>query len=327
MNNQDFFTQEHLKSFYPGVSVAGFYKTVYQIFDELPEVDYNIISITHNAEKSMNFQYSEILEEEFWVVGLRYHEYYNHIIDSAEGISKGDYLELRNEPENPADSNAIAVYFKDKKVGYISKEETEDVHELMALNNNYRFYISSKPIDSFNAVFSINAMVNRSVKKKYHVNIVAEAELFALEDDIIDRYSAYINALMSHDIIFRFGYNNQMDVEASRHRFIGTLNSLYFNKRAERGQIEGKIIGLKITDNIAQIELEIMYDEYEPRACYKKLVDGISNYLGGLNIGNTFTISLDEINRIEGKKKKKEQYTPFIKYLQDYYLINLNIQG
>jgi hypothetical protein len=326
-DNQDFFTQENLKSFYPGVSVSGFYKTVYQIFDELPEVDYNIISITPNTKKAMAIQYSEILEEEFMVVGLRHHDYYNQFTQIAEGISEGDNLELRNEPDNPVDNNAIAVYYKDKIVGYISKDETEDVHELMALNDDYRFYISSKPVDSFKAVFSTNARVNRSVKKKYHVNIVAEAELYMLTDEIIDRYSTYINALIGHDIIFRPGYNNQMDVEASRHRFIGRLYSLYFNKRAEQGQIDGKIIRFNIKDDrIAQIGLEIVYDEYEPRACYKKLVDGITVYFKELEIGKTYDISLEEINAIDGKKKKSYQYTPFIKYLQDYYQIVLNIR-
>lgn len=327
IDNHDFFTQENLKSFYPGISVSGFYKTVYQIFDELPEVDFNIVSITPNTKKAMAIQYSEILEEEFMVVGLRHHDYYNQFTQIAEGISEGDNLELRNEPDNPVDNNAIAVYYKDKIVGYISKDETEDVHELMALNDDYRFYISSKPVDSFKAVFSTNARVNRSVKKKYHVNIVAEAELYMLTDEIIDRYSTYINALIGHDIIFRPGYNNQMDVEASRHRFIGRLYSLYFNKRAEQGQIDGKIIRFNIKDDrIAQIDLEIVYDEYEPRACYKKLVDGITVYFKELEIGKTYDISLEEINAIDGKKKKSYQYTPFIKYLQDYYQIVLNIR-
>ena len=327
IDNHDFFTQENLKSFSPGVSVSGFYKTVYQIFDELPEVDYDIISITPNSKKTMDIHYSEKLEEEFMVVGLRHHDYYNQFTQIAEGISEGDNLELRNEPDNPVDNNAIAVYYKDKIVGYISKDETEDVHELMALNDEYRFFISSKPIDSFKAVFSTNAIVNRSVKKKYHVNVVAEAELYALTDEIIGHYSTYINALMSHDIIFRPGYNNQMDVEASRHRFIGRLYSLYFNKRAEQGQIDGKIIRFNIKDDrIAQIELEIVYNEYEPRECYKKLVDGITSHFKGLEIGKTYEISLEEINAIDGKKKKSDQYAPFIKYLQDYYQINLNIR-
>ena len=129
-----------------------------------------------------------------------------------------------------------------------------------------------------------------------------------LTDEIIDRYSTYINALIGHDIIFRPGYNNQMDVEASRHRFIGRLYSLYFNKRAEQGQIDGKIIRFNIKDDrIAQIDLEIVYDEYEPRACYKKLVDGITIYFKELEIGKTYDISLEEINAIDGKKKRRKK--------------------
>lgn len=329
MSSNNFFTQKNLKSFYPDVLVEGFYKTVYQIFEDLPEVDYNVITISHNAKDSMEIQYSEILEEEFWVVGLRYHEYYNHFTDEAEGLSIGDDLELRNEPDNPVDSNAIAVYFKDKLVGYISKSETEDVHELMSLNDNFHFFISSKPTDSFNAVLSTAVTVEKSIKRKYHFNVIAEADLSLLGDEKIGRYSTYIDALMGHDIIFRHGYNNQMDVEASRHRFIGTLNSLYFDKRAEQGvPIEGKILNFRIIGREkARIELEIMLGEYEPRSCYKKLVEGIVNLFGELEYGNTYDVSLEEINKINGKKKKHEQFIPFINYLRDYYNIFLNIRG
>ena len=321
MSVNNFFTQENLKSFYPGVLVEGFYKTVYQIFEDLPEVDYNVISITPNNEENMSLQYSEILEEEFWVVGLRHHYY------SAGGLSIGDELELRKEPDNPFDSNAIAVYYKDKLAGYISKGETEDVHELMALGDNYRFYISSEPTDTLNAVFSTYATINKIIRGKYHVNLLAEADLSILTDEIIKRYLSYMNALMGHDVIFRYGYQNQMDVEASRHRFIGTLNSLYFNKRAEQGVlINGKIIKFQILGNeTAQIELEIIFDEYEPRKCYKKLVDGLMSYFHGFKMGNSYNISLRDINEIEGKRKRGEQFMPFINYLNDYYNITLRI--
>jgi len=53
------------------------------------------------------------------VVGLPYNEF-----NKVKGdIFVDTILELRAEPENKFDRNAIAVYFRDYKIGHISKKD------------------------------------------------------------------------------------------------------------------------------------------------------------------------------------------------------------
>lgn len=54
-------------------------------------------------------------------------------------------IEFVNEPENPYDENAIAVYFREYKVGYIRKEETESVRALLELGSKYYARINGGP--------------------------------------------------------------------------------------------------------------------------------------------------------------------------------------
>ena len=80
----NYFTQEHLKSFYPETTVCGNYWTVYQIFNELPVVKYDIIEIYNSKASDVINSYTEILEEEFGVVGLRHHDYYDTFKEKAK---------------------------------------------------------------------------------------------------------------------------------------------------------------------------------------------------------------------------------------------------
>ena len=40
-------------------------------------------------------------------------------------IKPQDYVELRREHDNPHDSNAIAVFFENQQVGYVSREDAK----------------------------------------------------------------------------------------------------------------------------------------------------------------------------------------------------------
>ena len=46
-------------------------------------------------------------------------------------LEEGDELEVRPEPENEHDENAIALYKGSRKVGYVPREITWKVHEAM----------------------------------------------------------------------------------------------------------------------------------------------------------------------------------------------------
>lgn len=53
------------------------------------------------------------------VAGVQYSDY------QLVSFKAGDEIELRREPSNPKDSNAIAVYVHDTRIGYIPRIHTQ----------------------------------------------------------------------------------------------------------------------------------------------------------------------------------------------------------
>ena len=80
---------------------------------------------------------------EFTITGIRFqmgdHLSFDEATEAAEqfvaGLKKGQQVILAAEPENPIDQNAIAAYIDYERIGYIDKEETEELHPLLDVNH------------------------------------------------------------------------------------------------------------------------------------------------------------------------------------------------
>lgn len=66
------------------------------------------------------------IADRFHIAGLAYHE-------AALVLSElkiGDELDMVLEPDNPYDSNAVALYFKDVMLGYIPRDRNQTIAQL-----------------------------------------------------------------------------------------------------------------------------------------------------------------------------------------------------
>ncbi len=84
----------------------------------------------------INTVFTEINNNLIVVVGLPYHDYKK----ISNTINKYDILELKKE-NNQYDKSAIACYFKEYKIGYISKEQKsfcKAIKSLMILGKNIK---------------------------------------------------------------------------------------------------------------------------------------------------------------------------------------------
>ena len=80
---------------------------------------------------------------EFTITGIRFqmgdHLSFDEATEAAKqfvaGMKKGQQVMLVAEPENPIDQNAIAAYINYERIGYIDKEETEELLPLLDENH------------------------------------------------------------------------------------------------------------------------------------------------------------------------------------------------
>ena len=79
------------------------------------------------AKASDQKEQTKVLFQEFMLAGYQYHR--------ADGVwpflQTGEALRLQREPYNRHDSNAIAVYFKNDMLGYISRGENRVLAQMM----------------------------------------------------------------------------------------------------------------------------------------------------------------------------------------------------
>ena len=83
-------------------------------------------SIHNNKEQKVKL----IELNEFYIAGLWY---YNKNFDASRVSS----LSLKREPENPYDKNAIEVYHKDLKLGYVPKHENKLIAKMIDQNIHF----------------------------------------------------------------------------------------------------------------------------------------------------------------------------------------------
>ena len=82
------------------------------------------LAIQHITEEDMD-EFNNMLESQKYpskIVGSSFIGGAQEIISQLQA---GDIIDLEDEPNNPYDRNAIASYYKGKKLGYIPKEQTE----------------------------------------------------------------------------------------------------------------------------------------------------------------------------------------------------------
>ena len=76
---------------------------------------------------------------QFEVVGVRFHA---EAFKEAQ-VVRGDRVTLRPEPENPYDRFAIAVYKEERRVGYVPRHYTGQIHKAIADKIDYDVCVES----------------------------------------------------------------------------------------------------------------------------------------------------------------------------------------
>ena len=70
----------------------------------------------------------------FYIAGLEYYESYK----IQKKLQIGDKLKLKPEPKNRFDENAVEIYYKKYKLGYIPKRNNYSIAQI--LNKGYNIF-------------------------------------------------------------------------------------------------------------------------------------------------------------------------------------------
>lgn len=102
-----------------------------------------LTSIIANGNFNLNVLLKDISVLDTKIAGTFYHnpeEFANDIIEN-------DVILLKREPENSFDKRAIALYYKNLKIGYIPKVKNEVISKLMDAGKQFSAKIIEKEKD------------------------------------------------------------------------------------------------------------------------------------------------------------------------------------
>lgn len=89
---------------------------------------------------SISVMPKDILVLECGVAGTSF----RHLVDVEKDLKSEVKLELKREPKNKFDELAIALHFKDSKIGYIPRERNEVIARLMDAGKSFYGLIVAK---------------------------------------------------------------------------------------------------------------------------------------------------------------------------------------
>lgn len=72
---------------------------------------------------------------DFHIAGFGYHEG----LDVIEHLNIGTKVDLRFEPDNPHDPEAVAIYYEDTKIGYVPSEKNSDIFRFLYFGHDDLF--------------------------------------------------------------------------------------------------------------------------------------------------------------------------------------------
>jgi len=69
---------------------------------------------------------------DFHIAGLTYGDG----IELIQELKPGTKLDLKSEPDNPYDPNAVAIYYANKRLGYIPAAANSEISQLLYFGHN-----------------------------------------------------------------------------------------------------------------------------------------------------------------------------------------------
>ena len=99
------------------------------------------------------------------IVGL---QYYGITVEIIGRINEGEKISLKEEPENPHDKNAVAVYIGSVKIGHIRASEAKQVCTAIKAHTTITVQPCDKSILRGSTYFSANVVIEKNIPHLSH---------------------------------------------------------------------------------------------------------------------------------------------------------------
>lgn len=291
----------------------------------------------------------------FEIKGIDFHSWRNDLYAMLNTLGANYYdgmsLDLKPEPWNQYDENAIAIYLLGRKLGYVARCDTEEVSNIMLFSKHYSASFKHECIGYEMCEITYLREFHDTSTLPYQANVILKSS--SINTDY-DEYTKFIKACVGHtiefDISFLIDYeapdddyyeqefyltdeqesflNNYISVKTDMQSTIGFIDNTFIRRQYRKTPMAGFVEDVVIDDQQEQVEirLRMIMEKSVVNKNYLKSYTALENYFASFGDVGSYSISLADLVKIVPRKSRSiSAYEPLVKYLKEYHAITLNI--
>ncbi len=197
-------------------------------------------------------------KDSFYIAGIQFHSYkdifWDYKIYGTEHYN-GNRLELVPEPWNKYDENAIAIKMLGSKLGYIERDKTGVVWDIMTQSKKYQasFDCSSPGLERIDIVYLKE--FHNTYTLPYQSDVVLKVKCHTSQ---YKELAQFIKGNVGHTISFGEGDKpNLIAIWTDMQSIIGYIDDIFIAKQYKKTPIAGFIENASTDDKLKMIEINL----------------------------------------------------------------------
>ena len=269
-------------------------------------------------------------KESFYIAGIQFHSYKNIFLDykifGTEHYN-GKRLELVPEPWNKYDENAIAIKMMGSKLGYIERDKTSEVWDIMTHSEKYKatFDCSSPGLERIDIVYLKD--FHNTYSLPYQSDVILKVKCPKTQ---YKEFAQFIKGNVGHTVTFgEFDRKNLIAIWTDMQSIIGYIENSFIAKQYKKTPIAGFIENVTTDDKskVIEVNLRLLMKKSVVNKNYLESFGTLEKFFGSFYDAGTYSISFADLIKVVPRKSRSiTAYEPFVKYLKEYHAIQLIIK-
>lgn len=302
--------------------------------DLLEERELNIVFKHHYlgpllpSNKEFKRDFAIERKESFEIAGINFHSYKDDLYIFGAEYYNGRSLDLKEEPWNEYDPNAIAIYLYGRKLGYIRRVDTGDVSDIMTFSSRYwaTFDCSCLGLERINISYLQN--FHDTYTLPFQTDVILKGKYLRYD---FREAADFIKNNIGHLVTFyKFTENNLVAIYTDTHSIMGYIDDSFIANQYKKTDIAGFIEDVIVDEKSWTIEVKLRFlmKKSNINKNYLNSYEALSKYFNQFSDAGTYRISLEDLVKILPRKSSRtiSVYDPLVKYLKEYHAIQLIIE-
>ena len=264
----------------------------------------------------------------FEIAGINKHSYRDNLYLLGDKYYDGAHLDLKAEPWNEYDPNAIAIYLYGRKLGYIERDNTDDVSYIMTFSNRYWATLDCSCMGWERIKISYLQNFHNTYTLPYQTDVVLKAIYLRSN---FQKTADFIKGNIGHSVTFYKSFEkNLIAIYTDMHSIMGYIDDSFIANQYQKTEVAGFVEDVIADEKSWTIEVKLRFlmNKSYINKNYLNSYQTLSRHFNQFSDAGTYRISLSDLVKVLPRKSSRSisAYEPLVKYLKEYHAIQLIIE-